>query len=181
MFLLDKWRHGSFLKSPVTCLFAASGRGPGSWRHKQPGVWPCLSPPPSPWASSFCSSWNGGTRRTTRTPSKPSRPRPFPHPRSTCRRTRAALSLRQGPLIATGPARCAAASAQTPPSCRRRASSSATAASTRTWRPTAAARSPVTPANCNTSLRSTHQRVRTLELWGVSAENGGLVFTSKPD
>lgn len=162
-------------------MFAALGRGRGSWRHKQPGAWPCLSPPPSLWASSSCSFWNGGTPQTTRTPSKLSRPRPSPHLPSTCRRTRAARTRRQWPLTATEPAHCVAAFAQTPLSCQRPGSSSATAAFTRTWRPTAAVRSPVTPVNCNTSLRSTHQRVRTLEHWRVSAENSGLVFKSKPD
>lgn len=153
-------------------IFAALGREHGSWCHKQPGVWPCLSPPPSPWVSSSCSSWNGGTLQTTRTPSKPSRPCPSHRLPSICRRKRAPWTVRvPQPVTARGPARSVTAFEQTPLFCPRLVSSSATAAFTRMWKPNAAARLPATPVNCNTSLRSTHQRVRTLELltscWGL--------------
>lgn len=163
-------------------VFAALGRERGSWCHKLPGVWPCLSPPPSPWASSSCSSWNGGTPQTTRAPSKRSRPCLSPLLPSTCRRTRAARTLRgPRPFATRGPARSVTACAQTPPFCPHPVTSSATAAFTHTWRPTTNARLPGTPVNCNTWLRSTRLIVRTLELWRLPAEDCGLIFKIKSD
>lgn len=130
---------------------------PGGCCRRRRGAWPCPSPPLCRWASSSCSSWSGGTRPTTRAPSKPSLQCLHLHHRSTCSRARWVT----GALVWTsGAARCAAGLAPTPPCSPPPASSSATAASTPTSRPTIAVHWPGSPASRSTSSRSTPWRTR---------------------
>lgn len=138
-------------------MFAVRCREPGGCCRRRRGAWPCPSPPLCRWASSSCSSWSGGTRPTTRAPSKPWPPCRHPHRRCTCSRGRWGT----GDLVWTSAAaRCATGLAPMPPCSPLPASSSATAASTLTSRPTVAVLWPGSPASRSTSLRSTPWRTR---------------------
>lgn len=138
----------------IVSVFTAWCRERGGWCHKQRGAWLCLSPLPSLWVFSSCSSWSGGTRRRTSAQWKLSPPCRLLHPRSTCSRIRAGWAQRAGTVL------CAGSPTPMPPCCPPRASCSVTAAFTHTWKVTTAAQSPDIPPNCNTSSRSTHQRAK---------------------
>lgn len=151
-FTVLEW--GMSLKKCIVSVFTAWCRERGGWCHKQRGAWLCLSPLPSLWVFSSCSSWSGGTRRRTSAQWKLSPPCRLLHRRSTCSRIRAGWAQKAGTVL------CAGSPTPMPPCCPPRASCSVTAAFTHTWKVTTAAQSPDIPPNCNTSSRSTHQRAK---------------------